>query len=130
MSFEQDTTGVAEPSLAQALGVFRDKVNAQPRIKTLLKGWNRLVHVQPAERDQDVAYTLRFTNCEITEILPGRVDEGGETIHLRASEATLREAFLGRRNPATLFLEGELEVFASDRDQTKLDAIALIIWAD
>lgn len=110
--------------LRTCLEDFREKVNRHSRIRTLLKDWKRVVVIEVTDTGETFAFI--FSDGEIKDLKCEAVE--GEQILLRSKEATCRDVFSGALNPATAFLNGQLEVFASDRDQVKLDAIALILW--
>lgn len=112
-------------TLEHALRHFRDLVNAHPRMKTLLKGWDRAAVI--ATEDAGEAFTVEFKDCQIVSVEPGiKVDNA--PIKLKGSTRTLTDIFLGDLNPASEFLDGRLQVTASDKDQVKLDAITLLLW--
>lgn len=111
--------------LLSCLEAFRDKVNQHPRLRSLLKGWDRVVLVESS--DSSATYCMPFAASEITEVGPPR-EHPGTLIRVRAREQMLCQVFSGELNPATAFLNGELQVFADDRDQVKLDAITLVLW--
>jgi vacuolar-type H+-ATPase subunit B/Vma2 len=117
------TTNAVEAALA----TFRDLVNDHPRMKTLLKSWDRTAVVE-VEDTGDV-FTVEFRGCQIVDLQPGNVATTDEPIILKASERILVDIFTGVLNPASEFLDGRLQVFASDRDQVKLDAISLVLWS-
>jgi hypothetical protein len=112
-------------TLEHALCHFRDLVNAHPRMKTLLKGWDRAAVV--ATEDAGETFTIEFKDCRIISIQPGVVVDNA-AIKLKATLRTLTDIFLGALNPASEFLDGRLQVVASDKDQVKLDAITLLLW--
>ena len=112
-------------TLEQALFHFRDLVNAHPRMKTLLKGWDRSAVV--ATEDAGEAFTVQFKDCQVVSVQPGIAVENA-AIKLKGSTRTLTDIFLGALNPASEFLDGRLQVTASDKDQVKLDAITLLLW--
>jgi hypothetical protein len=111
-------------TLEQCLHDFSVRANAHARVRTLLKDWNRTIVIEPAGTQ---AMTLSVANQEISAPTAG-ASEDGEAILLRADEDVLRHIFTGRLNPARAHLDGQLQVFADDRDQVKLDAISLILW--
>ena len=112
-------------SLASCLEKFRSDTNAHPRIKTLLKGWNPTLVFEST--DSGETFHARVKDAALGELAPGAV-EADHSILLRATTANLIDIFSGRKNPARAFLDAELEVFGTDKDQVKLDAIALILW--
>jgi hypothetical protein len=112
-------------ALSQTLEQFKDKVNAHPRLRSLLKDWNRLVRIEAL--DSEEVFHAHFANTELTRIAPGSEDLEAE-ITLSATGDLLCKIFSGRENPASQYLTGSLQVFASDKDQVKLDAITLVLW--
>jgi hypothetical protein len=112
-------------TLEHALCHFRDLVNAHPRMKTLLKGWDRWAVV--ATEDAALAFTVEFRDCQVVSVKPG-ITVDNAAIKLKGSARTLTDIFLGELNPASEFLDGRLQVTASDKDQVKLDAITLLLW--
>lgn len=111
--------------LHSALLHFQSLVNANSRVQQLLESWERLVSVEG--EDSDERYSVLFDHGEITTVRPPTPADEPD-ITLRAQSALLCEVFTGAKNPATEFLDGTLQVLASDRDQVKLDAISLLIW--
>lgn len=112
-------------TLVECLTDFRLRVNDNPRIKRLLKKWEPMILVEST--DSDEAFSMLLRQEAIAEIRDG-LGESDHMIHLRASGEILRGIFSGRRNPARAYVDGELEVFGSDKDRVKLDAISLVLW--
>lgn len=111
--------------LFSSLLSFREQVNGAERLRSLLKGWDRVVTVEASDTGRK--YTMLFTDTRAGE--PRAAVAGEEVdISLKAEERVLIDVFRGVQNPAALFLEGNLQVFASDKDQVRLDAITLILW--
>jgi putative sterol carrier protein len=115
----------AREVLVGSLLSFRSKVNEHPRLRILLKGWDRSIRI---DCDNAAArYRVQFKDTCVQEVVEDSSDAEVD-ITLRAPHATLLDVFEGRSNPATLFLNGELQVFATEKDQVKLDAISLLLW--
>jgi len=112
-------------SLDHSLNSFQKLVNDHPRLRSLLKGWDKDILVESTDTNE--TYRLTFADTKLVQIeSPAREEEADITV--RAEARLLNDVFTGISNPATLFLEGTLQVFASDKDQIKLDAIALVLW--
>jgi hypothetical protein len=111
-------------SLESVLREFGDKVNAHPRLRRMLAGWDRDTLVRAV--DTGATFLMKFADSRVTEIVAA--PEQSTDVDIRADEAVLRDVFSGRENPAQLFLDGTLQVYASDRDQVKLDAITMVLW--
>ena len=118
-------TSEPRETLTRALSQFQAKVNQHPRLRTLLQGWERDIEIECD--DVDVAERLRIRGSLIRDVSDAAPD-ADVTITMRASHSVLVDVFEGRRSPAKLFLDGDLQVFASDKDQVKLDAISLLLW--
>jgi hypothetical protein len=112
-------------TLTRALSLFQAKVNQHPRLRTLLQGWDRDIVIECD--DVDVSDALHVRGSLVANVSDA-TPEADVTITMRGSHSVLVDVFEGRRSPATLFLDGDLQVFASDKDQVKLDAIALLLW--
>ena len=120
-----DLAPTSATALGQCLGQFVAAVNDNPRIKKILKDWNPLVVLQTTDTDEQ----LHFRIAETTVSMPSPGDaEAPHRIVLQATEETLRSVFSGVVNPVQAHLAGELAVFATDRDNVKLDAICLVLW--
>ena len=113
--------------LAETLLQFQDKVNADARLKTMLQGWEPVIVVEATETGWKRFLVVR--DCRIAEI---RADaaESAHVVHLLAEEAVLNAVFGGSLNPTEAFLNGDLQIFADDKDQVKLDVISLMLWGD
>lgn len=112
-------------SLKATLEDFQSKVNAHDRIKRILDNWAPNIFIEP--RGADESYTLICADKQITDIKDGRV-EADHFVHLAAEPAVILQVFSGQLNPSEAVLDGVLSVFASDKDQVKLDAITLVLW--
>jgi hypothetical protein len=116
-----------EPSAAlmKCLQKFRQDANTHPRIKVLLKGWSPWIQFETLDGGAMVHANIQ--DQVLGELKTGESDADG-TIVVRATEQNLIEIFSGRKNPARAFLDAELEIFGSDKDRVKLDAISLVLW--
>jgi hypothetical protein len=112
-------------TLTRALSLFQAKVNQHPRLRTLLQGWDRDLVIECD--DVELSQALHVRGSLISDASDA-TPHADVTITMRASHPVLVDVFEGRRSPAKLFLDGDLQVFASDKDQVKLDAISLLLW--
>jgi hypothetical protein len=102
---------------------FQSQVNSCEQLRRLLNGWDRRIAIVATDGE---AFRLAFAATHLREVTPGPCEDAD--IHLSAPAGVLADVFSGRENPASLFLDGRLQVLASDKDQVKLDAVALILW--
>lgn len=91
---------------------------------SLLKDWDRTIQISSV--DSDEAFTVKILNAKVVDIAKGNQAE--TNITLRGTEEILVDVFNGILSPAFEFLEGRIDVDADDKDQVKLDALALVLW--
>jgi putative sterol carrier protein len=111
--------------LDHVLRDFGTRVNDHQRLRSLLDGWDRVVAINATDTGR--TFTVTFRGSRVTSLEASETDDDAD-LTICAPEQTLLQVFSGDRNPTGLFLEGVLQVFASDRDQVKLDAITLVLW--
>lgn len=117
-----DSTGSALP---ETLNEFRVKANDHPRVRGLLNGWQPVIVIEAV--DTGNTWYMPVRDCQVSAV-ERRFEHASHVVHLRATGDILTSIFKGASNPAEAFLNGELEIFASDKDQVKLDAISLVLW--
>ena len=59
---------------------------------------------------------------------PTGEEPGDEALLLRAPAPVLERVFSGALSPLGAYTDGQLEVYGSQKDQIKLDVIALVLW--
>jgi len=116
----------ASTGLNDALISFQQKVNENPRIKTLIKDWEPVITLESTDTAEKTHLVIQ--GCQLTEIVTEGERAKQHVLHLKATKDKLIAIFSGQSNPAEAFLQGDLEIFASDKDQVKLDAISLLVW--
>jgi len=108
---------------------FQHLFNDNPRVKKLVKNWERTIVLSAT--DTGSRYGLIVRDEEVTDIRKiskAEEDEGMDLVHLQAEESVLKQIFSGAYNPATALLDGALAVFSEERDKVKLEALAMVIW--
>jgi len=118
-------TTAPDNELVGTLQAFKVKANAHPRIPSLIKGWEPTIVLESSDSGQ--RRYMRVQSGQI-QAIGDEGDANAHTVHLRATDEVLQSVFDGRSNPAEAFLDGALEIFATDKDQVKLDAISLVLW--
>ncbi|WP_437762660.1 SCP2 sterol-binding domain-containing protein [Sorangium sp. So ce281] len=100
-------------------------MNENKRLASLLKGWSPTLVLEATDSLQE--FSIRVDSGKLQELESG-AKESEHTVRLRATHQLLIDIFSGTKNPSRVFLDGDLEVFGSDRDRVKLDAISLVLW--
>ncbi len=112
--------------ITQNLNNFVDKINSTPRIQPLLKNWKRTIFL---EIDDHKSFFISFNEHKAELVTKDNLKEY-KSISMKSSLSLANEVFSGELTPMEAYLNGDLDVEASDEDQTKLDAISLVIWGD
>jgi hypothetical protein len=113
-------------TLHECLNDFQKRFNDHARVKKLIINWNRAILVEAP--DSAAVATMVIENLMMTALKNEANPSHENSIHLQASESTLIRIFSGQYNPSHAVLEGDLAVFASEKDKVKLEAIAVVIW--
>ncbi len=113
-------------SLSDCLSHFCESVNHNPDVAPLLKGWEPNVII--LADDSNEAFTLYIRNCKAERFEQGADRAHEHIVEICAKQQVLCGVFSGQQNAASKFLQGELAIFGTDKDQVKLDAIALLVW--
>lgn len=116
----------ATSALHAVLVRFAAQVNANTRIRSLIKGWTPPFVVEGRDTGEAMAVLLDGTQIAGIEVLDCEPDS--HALVLRGDAHTLIEVFEGRLSPLVAYSDGLLEVYGEQRDQIKLDAIALVLW--
>src|SRR5690606_2029316 len=111
--------------LDKVINEFVTNVNSNNMVKRLIEGWQPNIVIESDNTAH--AYTLLVRKNEVVDILHCHQD-GSHVVHIQADHEVLAEVFSGRRNAANAFLDSDLNIFSSEKDQVKLDAIALLVW--
>jgi hypothetical protein len=113
-------------SLDDCLQEFQRLANGHERVRRILSTWDRVVLLEVL--DDGRRYCMKTTDGAVTFVPPVAPEGAAGVVHVRAKEKILREVFTGRRNAARAFFDAEMEVFADEKDQVKLETITMILW--
>lgn len=111
--------------LHDALLLFRDKVNADPRLKAMNKDWSRTIRVQPTDGIEALRIRYEGGVMEIDADVARAPD-----IVLMAPEDVLVGIFSGTSSPTEPYLEGTLTIQGTQEDVLRLDFLSLMIWGE
>lgn len=116
--------------MIQELSAFAESANANRDVQRIVKNWNVDVIVECSGTDESWRLQVRdgrIGSVEHTE----RHDEpvhAAESVRLVARRDILQGLFSGKLNPVHAATHGALEVYGKMADQTRLDAVALVLW--
>lgn len=111
-------------SLHRTLLSFAEQCNQSTAVKKFIANWDRQVEVQSI--DTTPRYSLI---TKAGQILVATADDCERPqLTITADQDILEQVFSGELNPARAHLDGELQVYGSQKDQLILDAIVMLIW--
>lgn len=84
-------------SLQSLFDDFSEKVNATPRIRSLMKDWQPEFVIEA--RDTGEKFDLGVSNGLITHVAPRALEASDQALLLRADSRMLHEIFQGRHSP-------------------------------
>ena len=112
--------------IMEALTDYQVQCNNNTRLRRMQRDWSRLLHFNA--EDTGDWFTMNVINGEITFCKAGA--DGAPDIIVTARSEDLCDMFWGDLNPSQKYLQGEIQVKASQEDVVRLDAITMIIWPD
>jgi hypothetical protein len=119
---QQQDTG----TLATLLDDFAGQFNGHASLRTMLATWTPQFFIQG--RDHGGTFQIHLAQGQVTRISEAFEEPDDEALLLRADLAVLQQIFTGRLSPLGAYTDGLLEVYGSQKDQIKLDVIALVVW--
>ena len=112
--------------LANLFEVFSERLNTNVRLRSLLAAWRSALHI--ASRDTGETFRIHIEGGRVQQIVRVASEPDDEGLLLRADESVLQRIFSCRLSPLAAHTDGLLEVYGPEKDQIKLDMIALVLW--
>lgn len=103
---------------------FAEQCNQSKAVKKFIANWDRQVEVRTL--DTTGRYSLITKAGQVQVAATDNCERPQLTI--TAEQEILEQVFSGELNPARAHLDGELQVYGSQKDQLILDAVVLLIW--
>jgi putative sterol carrier protein len=118
---------VATPEeIAEAYVDWRDRSNANERLRKMVRGWDRVVHYRTT--DDDSGYTMSVTDQTLSELTVGLV--GTPDVIVTSTSEDLCDLFWGDLNPSEKYLSGEITLAGSAQDVMRIDALSMVAFLD
>lgn len=112
--------------IAEAYADWRTRCNDNERLKRMLKGWDRLVHLVATDTGDSFSVTVK--DCELSELVVGH--EGVPDLVVRATSEDFADLFWGDLNPSEKYMSGEISLSGSQEDVMRLDAMSMVAFLD
>jgi hypothetical protein len=117
---------VEKAPLATLFEEFSQRLNGSARLRPILMKWKPIFHIE--SRDTGETFKIHIEDGLVRQIVRVAGEPEGDGLLLRADQSILQQVFSGQLSPLAAFTDGLLEVYGPQKDQIKLDAIALVLW--
>lgn len=112
--------------IVEAYADWRQRCNANPRLRRMLRGWDRVVHLSAT--DTGDAFTVTVTDTEISELTHGAL--GTPDLVVSATSEDFADMFWGDLNPSEKYMSGEIVLRGAPDDVMRLDAMSMVAFLD
>lgn len=111
-------------SLHRTLRSFAAQCNQSKAVKKFIASWDRQVEVRSLDTTESYSLITKAAQVQVATADDGECSQ----LTITADQEILEQVFSGELNPARAHLDGELQVYGSQKDQLILDAIVMLIW--
>lgn len=113
--------------MLEVLERFSRRANENADVRRIVGAWT--VDLVLAASDRDERWVLAVRDGRIVTVQRDAGVEGEcRQVEVTGTRAVLESLFSGALNPVRAATRGDLEIFGDMSDQTRLDAVALILW--
>jgi len=115
-----------DEEIAEAYADWRERCNANDRLRRMLRGWERTVHLRTT--DTDTAFTVVVQAQLLEPLQAGAV--GQPDLVVTATSEDFADMFWGDLNPSEKYMSGEIVLAGSQDDVMRLDAMSMVAFLD
>jgi len=112
--------------IAEAYADWRARCNENERLRRMLRGWDRVVHLVATDTGERFTVTVR--DRELLELVEGT--EGSADLVVSATSEDFADLFWGDLNPSEKYMSGEIKLAGSQEDVMRLDAMSMVVFLD
>jgi putative sterol carrier protein len=112
--------------LEEAYADWRARANGNERLKKMVRGWDRVVHL--VTTDTAESFTIAVRAQELTELQRGHA--GRPDLVVTGTSEDFCDMFWGDLNPSEKYMSGEITLAGSQQDVMRLDAISMVAFLD
>jgi putative sterol carrier protein len=110
----------------EAYADWRARCNDNERLKRMLRGWDRTVHLVATDSGDE--FTIEVKDQTLLDISNGRV--GTPDLVVSATSEDFADMFWGDLNPSEKYMSGEIVLAGSQEDVMRLDAMSMVAFLD
>jgi putative sterol carrier protein len=112
--------------VAEAYADWRERCNGNERLRRMLRGWDRVVHL--VATDTGDRFTVQVRDQTLSALADG-TDEVADLIVTATSE-DFADMFWGDLNPSEKYMSGEITLAGAQEDVMRLDAMSMVAFLD
>lgn len=112
--------------IAEAYADWRERCNANERLRRMLRGWDRVVHL--AATDTGDHFTIEVRDQQIGAL--SLEAAGTPDLVVTATSEDFADLFWGDLNPSEKYMSGEIVLAGSQEDVMRLDAMSMVAFLD
>ncbi len=112
--------------IAEAYADWRLRCNANERLRRMLRGWDRVVHLVAV--DTGDRFTVVVRDQTLAELAVG--DDTVADLIVTATSEDFTDLFWGDLNPSEKYMSGEITLAGAQEDVMRLDAMSMVAFLD
>ena len=112
--------------ITEAYADWRERCNANERLRRMVRGWDRVVHLRAT--DTGDSFTVEVRDQNIGALSEGSV--GTPDMVVTATSEDFADLFWGDLNPSEKYMSGEIVLAGSQEDVMRLDALSMVAFLD
>jgi putative sterol carrier protein len=112
--------------IAEAYAQWRQRCNANERLRRMLRGWDRVVHLEAT--DTGDCFTVEVRDQLICPMTQGKA--GTPDLVVQATSEDFADLFWGDLNPSEKYMSGEIVLAGSQEDVMRLDALSMVAFLE
>ena len=109
--------------LVDSLNSFAASCNENAGLMTMIKDWNRVLHVHATDLQRDLTLTTSNGSVISSSGAPASSD-----LALQATAEVLTAIFYGELSPNEPYNDGRLRIQGPESDIVKLDFLIAMLW--
>jgi putative sterol carrier protein len=110
----------------EAYADWRARCNQNERLRRMLRGWDRVVHLVAS--DSGDRFTVTIKDQRLAELVDGA--EAVADLIVTASSEDFADLFWGDLNPSEKYMSGEITLAGAQEDVMRLDAMSMVAFLD
>jgi putative sterol carrier protein len=110
----------------EAYADWRERCNENQRLRRMLRGWNRIVHL--VATDTGDRFTVAIHDQTLAELAD--VAEAEADLIVTATSEDFADLFWGDLNPSEKYRSGEITLAGAQEDVMRLDAMSMVAFLD